>query len=204
MAACVPHHTQRLATSGGKKADVQTRFGLCNILARSSAGAWPVYRLGAGSCFAVRGPSSSLLQYRVQCRMTLMNPTVTTVQIIAIKTALWQFSKKGYCVLVHGPRLKSKKLPKCDSWKLKFHTKPHNNHNTWNAAFNFNLYCTNNWQHACIGERITRGKGLLHVAFNSVCDYCEVLCEILIFSYHISVISYFLDGVHGLEHNNLF
>ena len=35
--------------------------------------------------------------------------------IIAIKTALWQFSKKGYCVLVHGPRLKSKKLTKCDS-----------------------------------------------------------------------------------------
>ena len=26
------------------------------------------------------------------------------------------------------PRLKSKKLTKCDSWKLKFHTKPHNNH----------------------------------------------------------------------------
>ena len=37
-----------------------------------------------------------------------------------------------------------------------------------------------------------------------MCDYCEVLCEILIFSYHISVISYFLDGVHGLEHNNFF
>ena len=37
-----------------------------------------------------------------------------------------------------------------------------------------------------------------------VCDYCEVLCEILIFGYHISVISYFLDGVNGLEHNNLF
>ena len=41
---------------------------------------------------------------------------------------LWQFSKKSYCVLVHGPRLKSKKLTKCDSRKLKFHTKPHNNH----------------------------------------------------------------------------
>ena len=72
-----------------------------------------------------------------------------------------------------------------------------------------NLYCTNNWQHAChacIGKRITRGKGLLHVhvAFHSVCDYCEVLCEILIFGYHISLISYFLDGVHGLEHNNFF
>ena len=67
-----------------------------------------------------------------------------------------------------------------------------------------NLYCTNNWQHACIGKRITRGKGLLHVAFHSVCDYCGVLCEILIFSYHISLISYFLDGVHGLEDNNLF
>ena len=76
-----------------------------------------------------------------------------------------------------------------------------------------NLYCTNNGQHAChacIGKRITRGKGLLHVAFHSVtvsqsvCDYCEVLCEILIFGYHISLISYFLDGVHGLEHNNFF
>ena len=54
--------------------------------------------------------------------------TEKTKEIIAIKTALWQFSKKGYCVLVHGPRLKSKKLTKCDSWKLKFHTKPHNNH----------------------------------------------------------------------------
>ena len=54
--------------------------------------------------------------------------TEKTKEIIAIKTALWQFSKKSYCVLVHGPRLKSKKLPKCDSWKLKFHTKPHNNH----------------------------------------------------------------------------
>ena len=52
-----------------------------------------------------------------------------TIIIIAIKTALWQFSKKSYCVLVHGPRLKSKKLMKCDSRKLKFHTKPHNNHN---------------------------------------------------------------------------
>ena len=51
-----------------------------------------------------------------------------TEEIIAIKIALWQFSKKSYCVLVHGPRLKSKKLTKCDSWKLKFHTKPHNNH----------------------------------------------------------------------------
>ena len=30
--------------------------------------------------------------------------------------------------LVHGPRLKSKKLTKCDSRKLKFHTKPNNNH----------------------------------------------------------------------------
>ena len=49
---------------------------------------------------------------------------------VAIKTALWQFSKKSYCILVHGPRLKSKKLTKCDSRKLKFHTKPHNNHNT--------------------------------------------------------------------------
>ena len=64
---------------------------------------------------------------------------VSSFCIIAIKTALWQFSKKSYCVLVHGPRLKSKKLTKCDSWKLKFHTKPHNNHNTWNAAFNTRL-----------------------------------------------------------------
>ena len=48
--------------------------------------------------------------------------------IIAIKTALWQFSKNSYCVLVHGPRLKSKKLTKRESRKLKFHTKPHNNH----------------------------------------------------------------------------
>ena len=54
--------------------------------------------------------------------------TEKTKEIIAIKTALWQFSKKSYCVLVHGPRLKSKKLMKCDSRKLKFHTKPHNNH----------------------------------------------------------------------------
>ena len=46
------------------------------------------------------------------------------------------------------------------------------------------------------------GKGLL--AFHPVCDYCEVLCEILIFRYHISLISYFLDGVHRLEHNNFF
>ena len=53
---------------------------------------------------------------------------VKTKEIKAIKTALWQFSKKSYCVLVHGPRLKSKKLTKCDSRKLKFHTKPHNNH----------------------------------------------------------------------------
>ena len=75
-----------------------------------------------------------------------LSPTVpchqrrlATMHIIAIKTALWQFSKKSYCVLVHGPRLKSKKLTKCDSWKLKFHTKPHNNHNTWNAAFNTKL-----------------------------------------------------------------
>ena len=37
-----------------------------------------------------------------------------------------------------------------------------------------------------------------------MCDYCEVLCEILIFGYHISLISYFLDGAHGLEHNNFF
>ena len=58
--------------------------------------------------------------------------------IIAIKTALWQFSKKSYCVLVHGPRLKSKKLTKCDGRKLKFHTKPHNNH-TQNARRPFPL-----------------------------------------------------------------
>ena len=44
----------------------------------------------------------------------------------------------------------------------------------------------------------------VHVAFHSACDYCEVLCEILIFGYHISLIPYFLDGVHGLEHNNFF
>ena len=63
--------------------------------------------------------------------------------IIAIKTALWQFSKKSYCVLVHGPRLKSKKLTKCDSRKLKFHTKPHNNHDTWRSnstAYNTCLF----------------------------------------------------------------
>ena len=57
-----------------------------------------------------------------------LNELVRTTSIIAIKTALWQFSKNSYCVLVHGPRLKSKKLTKCDSRKLKFHTKPHNNH----------------------------------------------------------------------------
>ena len=53
-----------------------------------------------------------------------------------------------------------------------------------------------------MGKRITRGKGLL--AFHLVCDYCEVLCEILVFVFHISLISYLLDGVHGLEHNNVF
>ena len=53
-------------------------------------------------------------------------------------------------------------------------------------------------------EYIIATLEMLFKAFNSVCDYCEVLCEILIFSYHISVISYFLDGVHGLEHNNFF
>ena len=50
-----------------------------------------------------------------------------------------------------------------------------------------------------MGKSITRGKGLL--AFHSVCDYCEVLCEILIFGYHISLISYFLDGVDGCGHD---
>ena len=50
-------------------------------------------------------------------------------------------------------------------------------------------------QHACMGKRITRRKGLL--TFHPVCDYCEVLCEILIFGNHISLISYFLDGVQG-------
>ena len=33
------------------------------------------------------------------------------------------------------------------------------------------------------------GKCLL--AFHPVCDYCEVLCEILIFRYHISLIFFF-------------
>ena len=64
----------------------------------------------------------------------------STIIIIAIKTALWQFSKNSYCVLVHGPRLKSKKLTKCDSRKLKFHTKPHNNHDTFNTCLFRHLY----------------------------------------------------------------
>ena len=46
------------------------------------------------------------------------------------------------------------------------------------------------------------GKGAKKIL--KCCDYCEVLCEILNFGYHISLISYFLDGVHGLEHNNFF
>ena len=46
-----------------------------------------------------------------------------------------------------------------------------------------------------MGKRITKGKGPL--AFHPVCDYCEVLCEILIFGNHISLISYFLDGVQA-------
>ena len=45
------------------------------------------------------------------------------------------------------------------------------------------------------GKEDHEGKGLL--AFHPVCDYCEVLCEILIFGNHISLISYFLDGVPG-------
>ena len=46
--------------------------------------------------------------------------------IIAIKLLYGSFLKK--VIVVHGLRLKSKKLTKCDSRKLKFHTKPHNNH----------------------------------------------------------------------------
>ena len=53
-------------------------------------------------------------------------------------------------------------------------------------------------------EEKRSSTSVVHVAFHSMCDYCEVLCEILIFSYHISLISYFLDGIHGLEHNNFF
>ena len=71
------------------------------------------------SNYPISASLDSQRRYRVQ---------VATCVIIAIKSALWQFSKKCYCVLVHRPRLKSKKLTKCDSRKLKFHTKPHNNH----------------------------------------------------------------------------
>ena len=41
-------------------------------------------------------------------------------RLIIFTMALWQFSKKSYCVLdlVHGPRLKSKKLTKCDTGRL--------------------------------------------------------------------------------------
>ena len=81
--------------------------------------------------------------------------------------------------------------------KLKFHTKPHNNHDTFNKMFIPTLVLVQ--VHAY--ERGPRGE---KVVSHSVCDYCEVLCEILIFGYHISLISYFLDGVHGLEHNNFF
>ena len=59
------------------------------------------------------------------------------------------------------------------------------------------MYCANMLAY----ERGPRGE---KVVSHPVCDYCEVLCEILIFGYHISLISYFLDGVHGLEHNNFF
>ena len=41
-------------------------------------------------------------------------------------------------------------------------------------------------------------KALLNfILIIKCCDYCEVLCEILIFGNHISVIFYFLDGVQG-------
>ena len=127
----------------------------------------------------------------VQFSVLLKNSTKTGPIniIIAIKTALWQSSKKSYCVLVHGPRLKTKKLTKCDSRKLKFPTKPHNNHNTWNAAFNTKLVLHQQLATCMHKKEDHEGKGLLHVAFHSVCDYCEVLCEILIFGYHISLIS---------------
>ena len=59
------------------------------------------------------------------------------------------------------------------------------------------MYCANMLAY----ERGPRGE---KVVSHPVCDYCEVLCEILIFGYHISLISYFLDEVHGLEHNNFF
>ena len=60
--------------------------------------------------------SESRQKLRVWHRVKFPRATsVAPVLIIAIKTALWQFSKKSYCVLVHGPRLKSKKLTKCDS-----------------------------------------------------------------------------------------
>ena len=56
--------------------------------------------------------------------------------------------------------------------------------------------------------QVTRKQVLRAVFFKTkilkCCDYCEVLCEILIFGFHVSLISYFLDGVHGLEHNNCF
>ena len=142
--------------------------------------------------------------------------TEKTKEIIAIKTALWQFSKKSYCVLVHGPHLKSKKLTKCDSWKLKFHTKPHNNH-TQNEKLHAEdlfpsrssflcMHVANCW---CSTSLVLKAGSSIVLLPGwkqhfKCCDYCEVLCEILIFSYHISLISYFLDGVHGLEHNNFF